>query len=422
MTKFFLRILSLFMLGSIRIAYAQDLVVTNQGKTYQVYNLEVGDKAIFYQLENNPDAEIKRMNKSDILIIRKKDGTKLDVNAVSVASASSHVKSSGSIQSEKVTSRTPEEMKTIAFENARMIDTYNDIKITYDPEKAKDKEANVYFMTLGVKQNSTLYNGDLSLEYVVGYFDYPEKNTFHEYSSYDFRKKTERVLFHMPVFQVKLKNHTNRTIYVDLGNSFIMRNEESTPYYTPSITSNAQGHNTGVGMNLGALTRAMNVGGAVGTLASGITVGGGQSQVESTITYSQRIIAVPPMSVTNLDWQELLPEGAKFCEGIVRDKIKKYKYYAGACGVYVDNQKIGVKDDISMGEICDVSIENNPLKFSVFISYSFEEHCQNLQNVRTDFYLKSVIGSGPRFTSFSCADNLSINWTETFTFPCFKMR
>lgn len=411
----------LIALTVLQVGYAQDLVVTNNGETYEVYNLEIGDQAIFYQLENKSDAEFKRMKKSDILIIRKKDGTKLDVNATSVASVPLNIQSSSST-SEKIINRTPEEMSTITSENTRMIDEYNNVEITYDHEKVKNKEANVYFMTLGVNRNSMLYNGDISLEYVVGYSDYPEKTTFHEYSSYNFRKYTERVLFNMPVFQVKLKNHTDKTIYVDLGNSFIMRNEVSTPYYIPSITSNTQGHNTGVGMNLGALSQAMNVGGAIGTLANGITVGGGKSQVESTITYSQRIIAIPPKSGTNLDWQELLPEGTEFCEGIERDKIKKYKYYSGACGVYVDNQKIGIKDNISMGETYNVPLENNPLKFSVFFSYSFEENCQNLQNIRTDFYLKSVIGTGPRFTSFSCADNLSINWTETFTFPCFKVR
>ena len=60
---------------------AQDIIVTNDGESLKVFNLDIGKKDIYYQLTNDEDAEVKRMPKSNVLIIRKADGTKIDPNA-----------------------------------------------------------------------------------------------------------------------------------------------------------------------------------------------------------------------------------------------------------------------------------------------------------------------------------------------------
>ena len=57
----------------------------------------------------------------------------------------------------------------------------------------------------------------------------------------------------------------------------------------------------GVGVNLGAVAGALNVGGAIGTLANGVNVGGGSSNTTTNIVYSQRVIAVPAKSIKPLD-------------------------------------------------------------------------------------------------------------------------
>ena len=42
--------------------------------------MEISSSAIFYQLSNDANAEMKRIAKSDVLIIKKADGTKIDPN------------------------------------------------------------------------------------------------------------------------------------------------------------------------------------------------------------------------------------------------------------------------------------------------------------------------------------------------------
>ena len=60
---------------------AQDMLVTNEGKSMTIYNLEISEQSIFFQLSNKADAPLQKMLKKDVLIIKKADGTKLDLNA-----------------------------------------------------------------------------------------------------------------------------------------------------------------------------------------------------------------------------------------------------------------------------------------------------------------------------------------------------
>ena len=60
---------------------AQDIIVTNDGGSMKVFNIEVGQSAVFYQVENNKDAEVKRIEMSNVLIIKKQDGTQIIPNA-----------------------------------------------------------------------------------------------------------------------------------------------------------------------------------------------------------------------------------------------------------------------------------------------------------------------------------------------------
>ena len=45
---------------------------------------------------------------------------------------------------------------------------------------------------------------------------------------------------------------------------------------------------------------ALGVGGTLGTLANGVNVGGGTTHGTLTSTFSQRVVAIPPMSVIEL--------------------------------------------------------------------------------------------------------------------------
>ena len=68
-------------------AYAQDIIVTEEGESMKVYNVEMSPTTIFYQLTDDKDAPTVRIARKDVMIIRKADGTKVDPNAEAVESA-----------------------------------------------------------------------------------------------------------------------------------------------------------------------------------------------------------------------------------------------------------------------------------------------------------------------------------------------
>lgn len=70
---------------------AQDLIVSKQGDPVKAWNVEISDKYVFYTTSPDDGAQILRMAKDDILMIRKADGT-AETLAPAVASTDKAVK------------------------------------------------------------------------------------------------------------------------------------------------------------------------------------------------------------------------------------------------------------------------------------------------------------------------------------------
>ena len=60
---------------------AQDVIITNALETLKVYNVEVSATSVFYQLSPDAGAEIHKLPVSEVMIIRKADGTRIDPQA-----------------------------------------------------------------------------------------------------------------------------------------------------------------------------------------------------------------------------------------------------------------------------------------------------------------------------------------------------
>ncbi len=180
-----------------------------------------------------------------------------------------------------------------------------------------------------------------------------------------------------------ITNRTNKTIFIDLANTFFIRQGEATPYYVPSSTSSTSGSSSGAGVNLGGITGALGVGGALGSLASGVTVGGSSSSASTTTTYAQRIISIPPMSKKELDPQLFFPTTKTYSNIYVRRyRQVNWVYY---------NPRFTQKDFKTGDEIIWTEA-TSPLKFGKFITYSFYEDMHSIQTIKTDFYIQRTLG------------------------------
>ena len=369
----------LSMLYIVQVMSAQDVLITKDGDALKVWGIEVSNSAVFYRESEAQDDPIKRIDKDNVLMIKYQDGRKEIIGKEDAASQSAPVQAM-----EKNNVTTAEVTEEDISANTAVMQRWQ-APIPDYTGKSKEKPAILLYCVLRPSTESVF--ADANVEMIVN-------------SNY---KRGESPLPEIQMdevnYVVTIKNKTKNTIYLDLGNSFFVRGEQSEPYYIPTANSSTTGVSTGVGVNMGAVAGAMGVGGAVGKLADGINVSKGSSQYNTTITYSQRVIAVPPMSSKNLEPKVFIP--------LTREHIDVSQYFGSnvimatrsryANGIsYPHLQDFG--RPINVGEVRDFQEGEVPVKIGAFVTYSFTEDIQSPRTLHSSFDIRRIIGV-PEFTS-----------------------
>lgn len=63
------------------LAAAQDLIVLKTGSPLNAYRVELGEKSVFYALENDDNAPFYRVDRENVLMIRRADGSVADLSS-----------------------------------------------------------------------------------------------------------------------------------------------------------------------------------------------------------------------------------------------------------------------------------------------------------------------------------------------------
>ena len=330
-------------------SYAQDIIVMRDGSIVQSKVTEITSSEVKYKKYSNLDGPLYTIDKSTILAINYENGEKETFSA-----------------EEQLTtiSTTPEAMSDEVSEEAkqRNREAIQQINSTI-PEATKyaGKKVTKLYCALGVSEDSYILNDDIEL--LISTTTHP--NYGHDGNGFN-------------SIYVKIKNDTKKMLYVDLGNTFFISGGATTVYYVPMTTSVGKTTSTGVGVNTGAVANALGVGGSLGKLASGVTVGGGGSSSTVSVTYSQRVIAIPPMSTAKLEPKELFNK-----EGIYGNGI-----YLGKSGPYFS---LGKREYVA-GEAHSYTKDNSPIKFNFYITYSFTEDCSVTKVMNTELYGRYILG------------------------------
>ena len=376
---------------------AQDKVITKEGDTHEVYNVEISDKYIFYTKDKSADATILRMDKSTILMIKYQDGTKKMFTEE--ADASPTIDTSSANTKEK--SDILEDFSISREENERLKNKYR-VDVTYKEDQKSDKKAKSMYCQFDFCDNAVLADKNVEIELKTAKCDIGKNNYINiQWVATNY------------ALQVTIRNKTNKVISVDLGNSFFIRGSEATPYYIPTSTSQTNGTSGGVGVNLGSVANAFGVGGAAGTLAQGVNVGSGNSAYSTTVTYSQRIISVPPMSSKTLEPQLIFIPELKDAYDLKVTACNMSKSY-GVC-TYIGNL------DLMRGDIMEWNETNSPMKIASFISYSLDGTFKDVHTLQTFLYAKKIIPL-PRQAGGYAMPTVNIrSLTENFTQSLFFM-
>lgn len=380
-------------------AVAQDKIITKDGDVLQGWNVEVSDKYVFYNTENKTDADIKRMEKDKVLMVKRQDGSTLNLYegsqpAANQAPAAAEPAGEGPVMV-KVTDLDDAARKA----NEEALAQVN-AEITYQPKEGEEKEdANLALVNLGVKDGSVLDDGNVRISIIHGML-WPNKNepaTFSAHSNgfvYEMRN---------PAISVRVENKSDRTVYIDLGNSFFVRMGQSFCYYVPSSTTSSSSSSSGAGVNLGSVAGALNIGGTIGQLAGGVNVGGGSTKGASTVTYAQRVISIPPKASYDLN--------AMYMFGTDDMEISKGLWYSPVTNLfqYVKRLRLDYKKgEFKNGNRYAFTEDNTPINISTIVAYSFTENCTNERVMSANVYLKELIGINYNKWNLKLKGNLDI--------------
>lgn len=382
MNRFFCLVYTLLCFAN---AIAQDRVITKEGDVFDAYRIDVGSTYIYYTMEDKEDAVVQKISKSDVLMIKKKDGTKIDVTEYEPNVSKSQAEQVSNGQQSIVQLKQEDLSSSERAVNEALIAKYNAPFEISMKEKSKkhigNKRAEDALAIYGITKHSIISNEDLEVRFVLGHFDQRKKNEWVE----EFADMNLGIM-------VNVQNKTNKSIYLDLGNSFYIRMGEAVCYYIPSSTTTTHGVSSGGSVNLGAVAGALGIGGVANTLANGINVGGGSTNSTSSTTYSQRVMAIPPRSSVNLSPQYMYGNEVKMVtEGF---SLVSLSYYGLTPCVHFLKESDG--GPLFYGERYDYTEESSPLLLSNMLAYSYDEQCSILKSISSTLFLRTLLGRSYR--------------------------
>lgn len=361
-------------------ASAQDLIVKKDGSVIQAKVTKIGISEVEYKKWGNQDGPQYSIAVADILAINYQNGEKETFENVSVSGKSQTAKSEADGQ-QSIVQIKPEDLSPEAkAANDALIAMYNapvNLDITERQERKIGDKLYSASVIYGIKNNSLITNDDIEISFVTGHLLKRKKS-----------RPVEWLEGHgdlYPALLISVRNKTNRLLYIDLGNTFFISMGQATCYYVPSSTTTTHGASSGGSVNLGAVTGALGIGGVAGTLANGINVGGESINSTTRTTYSQRIIAVPPMSSVNLPPQYFYGKKSR--------TVTKGLKQAENGQMLVLFPKDSKSGEMHFGDRYSYTADNSPLQFSCVIAYSTDEACLSMKSITSNLYLRELIGT-----------------------------
>ena len=394
-------------------ASAQDLIVKKDGNVIQTKVIKIGTSEVEYKKWSNQNGPQYSIAVADILAINYQNGEKEtfeNVGAGSSQAAKSEADGQQSIVQVKPEDLSPEAKAA----NDALIAKYNE-PVSYDILEKHQKEIGVKKANRGIAcfqatPNSLFTDGNIEVTCEIGCLYKKSKKSPAEWSLDYYQRNIPYFVTNNPAIRFAIKNKTNQTIYLDLANTFYVSLGQSICYYIPSSTTNSHSSSGGGSINLGAVTGALGLGGAVGTIANGVNVGGGSTNTTTNTTYSQRIVAIAPQSTINLTPQYLFCNNDKklvegLCYDLVSTSLASYSY--DYC-VYANFSSKSQSGQMKVGDNYVYSIDNSPVKLSFFVAYSKSEQCTNEHVLQSHYYLSNIFGNSlsKQFANYHLVGNV----------------
>jgi len=292
------KLLTLLLPLCVMTTWGQDVIVKRDGSIIQSKVIKIGTTEVEYKKFSNQGGPTYSILKSDVLAINYENGEKDTFADVQQPMPNSQTAQASGSSAFGVN-------PNLADDNLKLVREFNSLDPVYIGDD-KQKKATFRLYVLGLKEGSIIETPEIKASSIK------MKAWYGKVSTFGHAVLEERTVeWDAPIpyannnmqyrIAITLKNKTNKPIYIDLANSYVLQNEQAKPYYVPTATTSSHGGSSGGSVNLGAVASAIGVGGTAGNLASGINVGGSSTNVSTKTTYSQRVVSIPPMSSLSLD-------------------------------------------------------------------------------------------------------------------------
>ena len=377
--------------------FAQDLIVKKDGSVIQAKVTKVGTSEVEYKKWSNPDGPQYSITIADILAINYKNGDKETFDNVSASRNNQAAKTQTEGQQNVIQIQSEDLSHEAKVANDEMIAKLNEpVELLIKEKDKKDigkKEVKSAIACFGASPKSVLCDGNIAITVETGELYERSSKRPAEWLNGALSSRilnTKNAI--NPAIRFHIYNSSNQTLYIDLANTFYVNMGNSQTFYIPSSTTTSKTSSGGAGVNLGAVTGALGIGGAAGTLANGINVGGGSSSTTTNTIYSQRIIALAPKSITTLAPKYFFGETTSWqppTDGIRYDLWQNYTYLRY---VTINFSSKSEKGAMMFGDHYTYNEDKSPIQFSFYLSYSKEETGANTITLPSTFYLKDLIG------------------------------
>lgn len=345
--------------------FAQDVIVKKDGVTIMAKLLEVNPTDIKYKKFSNPSGPTYTINISEVMCINYENGDRDTFDTP---------------QTDNTPKAAATEADAVPFDNAEQVRRFNQRAVHFNG--MSDKRANALLCILGVMEGSAFESPDLKVSYdlkrLAKHFNGKDETMVEMTAKNPY---TNRLAAETLNLIITLTNKTSRSIYVDLGNSFAIYSEGgAVSLYIPSSKTSGTSSTTSSGLSMpGGF-------GAIG-------FGGSDADINSTTIYTQRIIIVPPMSTMSLPAQSLGES-----ENYKQSKIRS-KFLTSCLPAFIAQKLVEEKprdylfhfDALGEGELVDIPVPD-VVPMSIHLSYSFDESQKDVKNIRTNFYIKTLMG------------------------------
>lgn len=149
-------------------AVAQDKIITKDGDVLQGWNVEVSDKYVFYNTENKTDADIKRMEKDKVLMVKRQDGSTLNLYEDAQPAAKQAPAAAEPAGEGPVMVKTEDLDDAARKANEEALAQVN-AEIAYQPKEGEEEEdADRALLNLCVKDGSVLDDGNVKISLIRG--------------------------------------------------------------------------------------------------------------------------------------------------------------------------------------------------------------------------------------------------------------